>query len=286
MLTLGRPSNDFRAKPEEREYHMKKNEIATFTSSSFENLVLSATEDEFALGEKVVRDKALTTYHARASVLITAKSISDKALCIECGRVTLEDVEKVGYSTVPAFINDCFGSTLDTNTIQRYIRIGKVFGDYTADGYKWKAPISQAVSVTNLGQIIALVFEDVPKDKRDVYKLSATELNNLFDAFCEKYHPDMDNGMPLQGTNKALRKYLADLKADKDTIPTTAEDVTDNEPSAENEPTADEFAKVKAEDDAKFERWTLALNEILACFADDAEVETAVIKVMELVHIV
>ena len=264
---------------------MKKNEISTFTSSNFENLVLNAHEDEFTLGEKVVKDKALTTYHARASVLVTAKSISDKALCLECGRVTPADVEKIGYSNVPAFINDCFGNALDTNTIQRYIRVGQVFGDYTADGYKWKAPISQAVSVTNLGQIIALVFEDVPKEKRDVYKLSDTELNALFDAFVEKYRPDEDGGMPLQGTNKALRKYIAELKADKDTIPTTATETT-GEQTAEEQTAEEEFAKVKAEDDAKFERWTLALNEILACFADDSEVESAVLKVMELVHIV
>ena len=256
---------------------MAKKEL--FTPSNFENLVLSATEDSFTLGEKVVKDKALTTYHARSAVLVSAKAISDKALCIECGRVTPADVEKIGYSSVPAFIMDCFGSALDSNTIQRYIRVGKVFGDYTSDGYKWKAPISQAVSVTNLGQIIALVFEDMPKEKRDVYKLSDTELNQLFDRFVEKYRPDEDGGLPLQGTNKALRKYLNELKAEANVIPTTAEEV-ESTPADDIELTPE----VEAED--KRESWTLTLNDIMASNADNADIENAVLHLMELLNMV
>lgn len=262
---------------------MKKNEITSFAPANFESMVLSANEESFTIGEKVVKDKALTTYHARASILVTARQISDKALCIECGRLSIADVEKIGFSSVTAFINEIFGSSLDSNTINRYVRVGKVFGDYTSDGYRWKEPISQAVSVTNLGQIIGMVFEDLPKEKRDVYKLSRAELNTLFDNFCEKYRPDEDGGMPLQGTNKALRKYLNELKADKNVIPTTAtESDSNNEP--DNAP--EDFDEVKAEDDAKFERWTIALNEIMSSYPDDTEMESAIIKVMELLHIV
>lgn len=257
----------------------KKNEL--FTSSNFENLVLSASEDSFTLGEKVVKDKALTTFHARGSVLLTAKGISDKALSIECGRVNASDVEKIGYSSVPAFIMDVFGTALDSNTIQRYIRIGKIFGDRTADGYKWKEPISQAVSVTNLGQILALVFEDLPKEKRDVYKLSDSELNQLFDSFVEKYRPDEDGGLPLQGTNKALRKYLNELKADKNVIPSTAEEV-DSTP----EESAEEEVTPEMEAEAKREAWTLSLNDIMASNADNAEVEELVIALMEKLNLV
>lgn len=246
-------------------------------------MVLNASEDSFTLGEKVVKDKALTTYHARASVLVTAKSISDKALCIECGRVNPSDVEKIGFSSVPAFINECFGNALDTNTIQRYIRIGKVFGDYTTDGYRWKAPISQAVSVTNLGQIIALVFEDLPKEKRDVYKLSDTELNMLFDTFCDKYRPDEDGGLPLQGTNKALRKYLSEMKADADTIPTTATETTGQPDETTGQP---DNAGQPETIDGKREQWTLTLNEILADNADNADIEKAVLSLMELLQMV
>lgn len=269
---------------------MKKNEISTFTATNFENMVLNAKEDSFEIGEKVVKDTALTTYHARASILATAKAISDKALCIECARLNPADVEKIGYSSVSAFISDCFGSTLDNNTISRYIRVGKIFADFEADGYKWKAPISQAVSVTNLGQIIALVFEECPTDdkgkKKDIYSLSRAELNTLFDKFVEKYQPDENGGMPLQGTNKALRTYLQNLKKKAEEIPTTATEITDEQTDSQTDSSAEDFEKVKAEDDAKFERWALALNEMLACFSDNAEIENAVLKVMELVHIV
>lgn len=264
---------------------MKKNEIQTFTSSNFENLVLSATESEFTLGEKVVKDKALTTYHARASVLVTAKSISDKALCIECGRVNPSDVEKIGYSSVSAFINDCFGNALDSNTINRYIRVGKVFGDYTADGYKWKAPISQAVSVTNLGQIIAMVFEDLPKDKKDIYKLSEKELNDLFDEFVEKYRPDEDGGLPLQGTNKALRKYLNDLKAKAEEIPTTAEEVTETTETETAETETETAEKVDGVEVMK-EKWTLTLHEIMGVNMGNKDIESHVLALLELLEVV
>ncbi len=254
---------------------MKKNEVSTFTASNFESMVLNAKEDSFTLGDVVVKDSALTTYHARSSILVTARAISDKALCIECGRVNPEDVEKIGFSSVSAFINECFGNALDNNTIQRYIRVGKVFGDYIADGYKWKAPISQAVSVTNLGQIIALVFEDLPKEKRDVFKLTRDELNTLFDNFCKKYRPDEDGGMPLQGTNKALRKYLSDIKADKDVIPATASEV-----EAPAEATEEEVTPEVEETDRKSE-WALTLNDILAHNAENADIESKVLALME-----
>lgn len=262
---------------------MSKKEVATFNPTNFASLVLSATEDAFTLGDKVVKDKALTTYHARADLLIKAKAISDNALCIECGRITPEDVAKIGYTSVVAFISDCFGTQLDTNTIQRYIRIARIFADYTADGYQWKAPISKAVSVTNLGQIISLVFEGITdKDKKDVYKLTESERNSLFDKFVEKYKPDEDGGLPLQGTNKALRKYLSDLKASENDIPSTAEEVEPSPVGVVSDEVEDTPEVAKAD---RLAEYTLTLNAILAEYADNEEVEKAVIALMDVLGI-
>lgn len=263
----------------------KKNEVATFNPANFANLVLSASEDSFTLGDKVIKNKVLTTYHARAEILVTAKAISDNALSIECGRLTPEEVAKVGYTSVVAFISDCFGSQLDTNTIQRYIRVARIFADYTADGYQWKAPISKGVSVTNLCQIIALVFEGITdKDKKDVYKLSESERNALFDRFVEKYRPDEDGGLPLQGTNKALRKYLSELKASENDIPTTAEEVSGTTDAIENDPDTIEVTEEVAKAD-RLAEYTLTLNAILAEYANNEEIEKAVIGLMEVLGI-
>lgn len=160
------------------------------------------------VGDKEVTDKALIVMNAKATLLLTARKISDKAMCLECARLTLEEVKKYGFSSVLTFVGKMFELDLTSGQITDYIRVGKIFGDRTRNGYHWKKGIAEAVTMTNLRDVLGLVFEDCPdKESKDVNKLSDTDLDKLFNRFMEKY-PDC----PLQASNKTLREWKSNLK--------------------------------------------------------------------------
>ena len=113
-----------------------------------------------------------------------------------------------------------------------------------------------------------------------MYKLSDTELNKLYDKFVTDYVEREKDSIPLQATNKYLREWKAkDAKAEKEkanTIPSTATPI-DNKP-ADNAPADNKPA------DTRKENFTIALNEGLAIYRDNADIEKAILDLLDLIE--
>ncbi len=107
---------------------------------------------------KKINSKPMVSMYTKSAVLLAAKKISEKALCIECARLTLEDVKQYGFKSVADFAVQAFAKDVTAGQINDYVRVGKIFGNLKASGYSWKKGIPQAVTMTNLRQVMGLVF--------------------------------------------------------------------------------------------------------------------------------
>lgn len=222
-----------------------KNNTNTNTNDNYELSVdrnISALVPVFAdnevremlvnVGEKEITAVELKRSVVTARTLIEYANISTMCLACEMGKLSKADVEKEGFKSVISFVKTAFGSRLDENTISRYYKIGRVFGDaYT---HKWRKGIPADVSITNLGVCLSLLPKDV-----DVSKLSDDELDVVFNEFydiyvdTEKIH--LRNS--LKGIREEVKIILHPEKAD---IPVKAEEVDSDENSDENSTQTDE----------------------------------------------
>ena len=233
---------------------------------------------------KEINSKPMVSMYTKSAVLLAAKKISEKALCIECARLTLEDVKQYGFKSVADFAVQAFAKDVTAGQINDYVRVGKIFGNLKGTGYSWKKGIPQAVTMTNLRQVMGLVFEECKdKESKDVTKLSETDLNKLFDRFVSLYiegeskYVDPKKPCPLQASNGVLREWLADLKKAKEAIPTTATPIPDNGKPADN---ADQQTDQQADQQADYtkeqtacDNMKMALADFMAVYADDEDVE-------------
>ena len=237
--------------------------------------------ESFMVGDKEIKDKALVLMHDKASLLLAVRKVSDKAMCVEVARLTTDEVKRVGFKSLADYLRKVFESDLTSGQIQDYIRVGKIFADTTAKGYKWKSAIPQDVTLTNLRDVMSLVFEECNgKDEKDVTKLSDTELNKLYDRFVSVYL-EGDNPCPLQASNSYLREWKRELKEDKDAIPTTAQEV---DGQAEDGQTADVDGQTEdVTEDVIRENAKVALADLMALYRDNEEIEKAVCAVLTLI---
>lgn len=257
--------------------------MAKFNSDSIIKNVLAEIKpsDSFKVGDKEIKDKALVVMHDKAKVLLAVRKVSDKAMCVEVARLTLDDVKRVGFKSLNDYLKQVFESDLTTGQIADYIRVGKIFADTTAQGYKWKKAIPQDVTLTNLRDVLSLVFEECKgKDEKDVCKLSDTELNKLYDRFVSIYL-EGDNPCPLQASNAYLREWKKALKEDADAIPTTAQEV-DGQQEQEQEQDGQQEQENVTEDVIR-DNAKSALADLMALYKDNAEIEQAVCSLLALI---
>ena len=223
-----------------------RNKYTELSSDMASNVALSAvanlmtaTVHEVGKDEVVmVGDKELTSMTLKQAVvtadtLINYSKVSTMALAVEMGRLVKAIVERDGFKSVNTFIKKAFGSALDENTISRYYKVGRIFGD--PDTHAWKRPIPADVSITNLGVCLSL-FKGV-----DVSTMTDNEVDTLFNEFMDEYV--YTERIALRSTLKTIRKDVnAILNPDTADIPTTAEDVTDGEQgdTSENAPQTNE----------------------------------------------
>ena len=181
--------------------------------------------------EKEIFTPAVIESYETIDYLRKLKDVSQKGLCIEISLLNDETLKKEGFKGgVAEFIRECFGTSLDTNTAQRYRKVGLVFGEksITEDGkieYNWCDGVADDTTVTNLGQVIALV--GLPKD---YMKLTKEEIIKLRNNFLVKYVFSGD--LHLDTINRILRD---EIKALSNTIvETTAEEITETENDTES----------------------------------------------------
>lgn len=182
--------------------------------------------------EKEIFTPAVVESYETINYLRKLKDVSQMGLCIEISLLNDETLKKEGFKGgVAEFIRECFGTSLDTNTAQRYRKVGLVFGEKTVseDGkieYHWCDGVPDDTTVTNLGQVIALV--GLPKD---YMKLTREEIVKLRNKFLVEY---IFNGrLHLDTINRILRDEIKALT--EEVIETTAEEITNTETESGNE---------------------------------------------------
>lgn len=192
------------------------------------SVVVQRTTKDGQIVNKEIFTPAVVEAYENIDYLRSLKDVSEKGLVFEIGDLDDEMLKKEGFKGgVMDFIGQVFGTSLALNTVQKYRKIGKVFGVKTIDDngkihYSWKAPIADDVSVTNLTQIIGLL--NLPKDYA---KLTEAELDKVFQSFVVNYI--VTGKIHLDATNKILRDEITAIKTTVNDIQSTATEIKDGE---------------------------------------------------------
>lgn len=168
--------------------------------------------------------------------------LSNKAIAIECGDVTIDIAKSEGYKT-PAEMLHCIFPDLSHNTINQYKRVGKFFGIREKDEngkvlYRWRAGIDETVSVTNLTQVISLA-----KLPDNFEKLTKEEIDKLYSEFYGTY---IESGkINLNLSQSDLKKQIQTVNSDSKAIEGEFTEKTDKkeEKSDNKETTAKQTEK-------------------------------------------
>lgn len=250
------------------------------------SVVVQRTTKDGEIVNKEIFTPAVVEAYENIDYLRSLKDVSEKGLVVEIGLLDDEMLKKEGFKGgVMDFIGQVFGSSLALNTVQKYRKIGKVFGLKTVDEngkikYGWKEPIPNDVSVTNLTQIIGLL--NLPKDYTT---LSEAEIDKIFKAFVVNYV--VTNKIHLDATNSILRDDIKALKETVDDIETTAEEIKDGETAEENKTAetaeAAETAEEMDEETTKRNNAIEALDYLKVYFKGD---KTALKAIATLVKII
>ena len=218
------------------------------------------------LVEKEIFTPAVVESYETINYLRKLKDVSQMGLCIEISLLNDETLKKEGFKGgVAEFIRECFGTSLDTNTAQRYRKVGLVFGEKTVNEegkieYHWCDGVPDDTTVTNLGQVIALV--GLPKD---YMKLTHEEILKLRNKFLLEY---IFNGrLHLDTINRILRDEIKALT--EEVIETTAEEITDSETDTEsgNETESD----IESEEETAKDNAVSALDTLKVYFKGNAK---------------
>lgn len=227
-----------------------------------EIFLVNRKDENGLMFRKEIRTPALVSALANMEALAFASKISSKGLSIEVGSLDLESLKKEGFKSVSDFVQSAdFGVMLDSNTINRYRRIGKAFGlkESTEDGkttYCWYG-IDNDVTVTNIAAILSLV--EFPEKFE-----SATigELHDCIDVFVSRYI-DTDK-LHLSAPLKTLR---AEIKALNDVvIDSTATEVTEDATEDATEDTTKVTGITEVTEDATEESAIVHIDALRVAF--------------------
>lgn len=204
---------------------------------------------------KTIYTPAVVESYERMTYLRSLKEVSEKGLCIEISELNDEMLKKEGFKQgVAQYVKEVFGSSIATNTAQKYRKVGMIFGKktITEDGkieYSWKEPIDSDVTVTNLTQIIGLL--NLP---RDYAKLTESEIEKIFKKFIKDYV--ISGKIHLSATNAILRDELHDIATtinkdeDEDEDEDKNTENTDNTVNEDENEDEDENTEETARDNA------------------------------------
>ena len=209
-----------------------RNSIQTFVDSV--NALELDNSYTLAGGKEITSTELKRSYVTTASLLASAE-ISSIALVCELAKVTKKVAEKDGFKTVMDYLRNAFGARLDTNTLSRYYRVGRIFA--SRSDLKWRDGIPASVSITNLGQVLALI--DIKWT--DLDSMDEPTLSKIFDKFYADYIET--EKLHLNALNKVLRDEIKDIK-NPAIIEATAEEVTSDTSTSDTSNTSADTVKV------------------------------------------
>ena len=181
-----------------------------------------------------------------------------------------KSVEALGFKSVATFVQTVCGSRLDGNTLNKYVRVAKIFVDPETGAFR--EPLSQTVSVSNLCDCLRL-FTNIEWKKSDSY--TPAEWEQFFNDFVDMY-VNTDR-ISLDATQKVLRKQIAEI-LNPSIITATAEEIS-SEPLTEGEPTAEEPTE-----ETEAEAITAHISALSDLLSGNAEAEKLLADLVELLN--
>lgn len=268
---------------------MIKNATATNSIATTEtvgkiksDVIQIAVEKKDENGNKVtvyntLRNKLAVRTMVDMETLCNLETISKKAFCIACGRLTVENAKEVGLKSPLDLLVKTFGKKYSRNTLSKYRRISKIFSKPIEDGkitYEWREGIDSFVSVSNLDVVLTLV-----KDCENVDEMSEKELKNAYLTFHANYIAT--ERIHLNFSQSELKKEVKAIINPDSIIDGVAKEVGDNETEANNttETEASE-TEVNKEEEAKMEV-SEAIATISNFFKGDSEVEAFMLTLIK-----
>ena len=250
--------------------------VASEASARVASLMASTThevgKDEMVLvGDKELTVQALKQTVVTAQTLIAYSKVSNMALSCEMGKLTKGGVERDGFKSVTSFIKQAFGAQQDVNTLGRYYRVGRIFGDPAT--HTWKRPIPADVSITNLGVCLSLI------DTSDIDKWTDAECAKAFNTFMDLYV--YTDKIALRSSLQTIRKDVkAILNPDTEPIPTTAQEVQEQAQDGQQEQEQEQETDVPAteQDNARE-----AVDTLYTYFAGRDDVIALIAQIADLI---
>ena len=156
---------------------MTENQITSLVMTSENEHIVSINEKDIysftreytEKGENKQATVTVTNQYAVARLsnidaIINLNKKSNIALAIELARLKKAIAEENGFKTVAQMVHSIHDDLSET-TINSYRRVGIVFGDLSAEVFRWKSAIPQNTSITNLVQAVGLVNVNKDTDK-------------------------------------------------------------------------------------------------------------------------
>lgn len=196
---------------------------------------------------------------------------SKNAFVARLATIERKSVEALGFKSVAVFVQTVCGSRLDGNTLNKYIRVSKIFVD--PETGLFREPLSQSVSISNLCDCLRL-FTNIEWKKSDAY--TPTEWERFFNDFIDLYVNT--EKISLDATQKVLRRQIAEI-LNPSIITATAEEIS-SEPITGEETTPEETTPEETEAEAITAHIT-ALSDLLS---GNAEAEKLLADLVELLN--
>ena len=241
------------------------------------DVIQIAVEKKDENGNKVtvyntLRNKLAVRSLVDMETLCNLETVSKKAFCIACGRLTPENAKEVGLKSALDLLVKTFGKKYSRNTLSKYRRISRIFAKpCTLDKitYEWRDGIDALVSVSNLDVVLTLV-----EGCENVDEMTDKELSNAFETFYANYIAT--ERVHLNSAQSELKKEVKAIINPDSIIDGEAKEVGETETPSET-PSETE---VNHEEEAKIEV-SEAINLISAYFKGDEEVEAFMLTLIK-----
>ena len=206
---------------------MTENQITSLVMTSENEHIVSINEKDIysftreytEKGENKQATVTVTNQYAVARLsnidaIINLNKKSNIALAIELARLKKAIAEENGFKTVAQMVHSIHDDLSET-TINSYRRVGIVFGDLSAEVFRWKSTIPQNTSITNLVQAVGLVNVN-----KDTDKITQEEAEKAVQDFYNDYI--MADRLHLL---LPLSKLKEEIKNIQNTVDSTAKEI-------------------------------------------------------------
>lgn len=241
----------------------KKVELYTFTYPK-------KTKDGVQNTTVEIRDTKAIATMLDVDMFASLGTIQQKGLSVSLGRLSKKTAEKAGFKTVVDMIAERH-SNLSKNTLQKYRRIGLLFGDKSADGYLWRSFIPQSVSVSNLDVVLTLF------DKLDLEALTEEQLEEKAYDFYEKYI--VEDKISLLATQKVLKEQVRNIK--NPPIEGKAKVVSDTEQEQEQEQAQEVMETAETKEQEEIEEVRLCISTIAEYYKNNPRVSALIMELIK-----